>query len=380
MPGELPARPAELRGLLEERFGKPENDSMTPLERVERAIRRERPDRVPFDFWAVPETIRNLKNSLQVDDEEQLLRLLGVDCRILYPRYTGPEPETLPDGSFFTHWGSHRRIVRNDFSSYEEYASYPLAGARTRADVESWSKWPRPEYYTWDDLPDQIKAINERVPYHIRANVGGIFESSWALLGLDRFLTDLVENPEVPEAIMDCYTDLMIAIVHRLAAASDGRIDMVYTYDDVAMQNGLLMSPRMWRKYILPRHQRLNAVIKSYGLKILYHSCGAIYPLIPALIDEAGIDILNPLQPRARWMDMAAIKQEFGGKIAFHGGIDLQHTLPFGSPRDVQVEVVDRCRTLGRGGGYICASAHYIQADVPVENILAMYLAPRTVD
>jgi uroporphyrinogen decarboxylase len=207
--------------------------------------------------------------------------------------------------------------------------------------------------------------------------VGGIFESAWALYGLDRFLTDLIEAPEVPEAIMDCYTDIMIASVRHMARACPGLVDWVYTYDDVAIQDQLLMSPRMWRKHILPRHQRLNAVIKEEGYKILYHSCGAIYPLIGALIDEMGIDALNPLQPRSRWMDMAQIKREFGSRIAFHGAIDLQHTLPFGTQSEVADEVISRCRVLGAGGGYICTSAHYIQADVPVENIMAMYLADR---
>jgi uroporphyrinogen decarboxylase len=121
----------------------------------------------------------------------------------------------------------------------------------------------------------------------------------------------------------------------------------------------------------------LNATIKKHGLKILYHSCGAIYPLISDLIQEMGIDVLNPLQPRAAGMDMARIKAEFGGQIAFHGGIDLQETMPFGSPDDVRHEVSERIRILGKGGGYICTTAHYIQADTPIENIIALYTAVR---
>jgi uroporphyrinogen decarboxylase len=140
------------------------------------------------------------------------------------------------------------------------------------------------------------------------------------------------------------------------------------------------MSPKMWRKYILPRHQRLNRVIKDHSVRIMYHSCGAIYPLINELIDEMHIDILNPLQPRAKGMDMARIKNEFGDRIAFHGGVDLQQTLPYGTQQEVVDEVTGLCHVLGKGGGYICTSAHYIQADVPVENILALYLAPRNAE
>jgi uroporphyrinogen decarboxylase len=133
----------------------------------------------------------------------------------------------------------------------------------------------------------------------------------------------------------------------------------------------------MWRKYILPRHQRLNQVIKSYNLKILYHSCGAIYPLIKPLVEELRIDVLNPLQPRAAMMDMEKIKTEFGQKIAFHGGIDLQHTMAHGTPEDVHSEVASRIAVLGKNGGYICTTAHYIQADTPLENVIALYTAPR---
>jgi uroporphyrinogen decarboxylase len=157
---------------------------------------------------------------------------------------------------------------------------------------------------------------------------------------------------------------------------------MVYTYDDVGIQGGLLMSPRMWRKYVLPRHQRLNAAIRScrYPVKIMYHSCGAVYPLIGAFVDEMGIDVLNPLQPRAAGMDMRRIKAEFGDRLSFHGAIDLQKTLPHGTPEEVQSEVRDRCQVLARGGGYICTSAHYIQADTPLANIFALYTAPRELE
>ncbi len=375
-----PQTPAEWRARLESLWGHPEREPLSPYQRVETALALRSPDRTPFDFWAVPEVIEKLIHFLGAADEEEMLRLLGVDCRVVRPEYIGPPTETLPDGSFYIPWGSHRRLVSNEFSTYEEYASFPLAECKTAAEVRAWPRWPKPEYWAWDGMPGQIAILNQDSKYHIRYEVGGIFESAWALYGLDRFLIDFVENPEVPCAILDCYTDLMIGNVHRLMQSASGLIDMVYTYDDVAIQNGLLMSPAMWRKFILPRHQRLNAVIKSYNLKIMYHSCGAVYKLIPAFIQDMGIDVLNPLQPRAALMDMQKIKDEFGGQVAFHGGLDLQETMPHGSPQDVRDEVLERCRILGKGGGYICTTAHYIQGDVPIENILTLYTTPRVVE
>lgn len=111
----------------------------------------------------------------------------------------------------------------------------------------------------------------------------------------------------------------------------------------------------------------------------MYHSCGAIYPLIPDLISEMEIDILNPLQPRAKGMDMEKIKENFGSRLAFHGGIDLQQTMPRGNTLEVQQEAESRCRVLGHNGGYICAPAHHLQSDTPLENIIALYTAQREV-
>jgi uroporphyrinogen decarboxylase len=369
--------PSERRAYLEAHYGRSEAGSLTSRERVVAAVEKREPDRVPFDFWAVPEVCAALRGYLGVETDEQVLRLLGVDCRLVAPDYVGPAPRVQPDGTYFDAWGTHRRAVANDFSTYDEYVGFPLAKAQTAADVETWDGWPDPSHWDTRTLKDKIVALNCEVPYHVRYEVGGIFEWSWGLYGLDRFLIDLKRRPGVPCAIMDCFTDLYIANVTRVLEAADGLMDMVYTYDDVGIQSGLMMSPRMWREFILPRHLRLNAAIRRYPVKIMYHSCGAVYPLIGAFADEMGIDVLNPLQPRAAGMDLARIKREFGARLAFHGGVDIQHTLPYGSPEDVQAEVRERCQVLGQSGGYICTSAHYIQADTPLENILALYTTCR---
>jgi len=370
--------PGSLWAYLEAHYGRQDGDTVTPWKRVETALAHREPDRIPFDFWAVPEVWAELRAGLAAQDDEEILRLLGVDCRLVTPRYVGSKARTLLDGTFIDAWGTHRRRVRNLFGTYDEYASHPLAEAETVLDVQDWD-WPSPDDWDISGVYEQCRQLNADRRYHLRYEVGGIFEWSWGLRGFERFLLDLVEKPEIACAIMDHFTDLYIANTERVIEAARGLLDMVYTYDDVGTQSGLLISPRMWRKYILPRHQRLNATIRAaaYPVKIMYHSCGAIYPLIGALIDEMGIDVLNPLQPRAAGMDTTRIKAGFDRRLSFHGAIDIQHTLPHGAPDEVQAEVAERCRILGRGGGYICASAHYLQADTPLENIVAMYTAPR---
>ncbi len=387
--GELPSliagalqSPAQLRAYLKEHYGRPEQAAPSSWERVETALAHREPDRVPFDFWAVPEVWEKLRAALGAGNEaasdEELLRLLGIDCRMVTPRYVGSKARKLADGTCIDAWGTHRRQVTNEFSTYDEYASHPLAQAETVADVLDWD-WASPDDWDVSGVQEQCEQYNADVRHHLRYEVGGIFEWSWALRGFERFLLDLVEKPEVACAIMDRFTDLYIENTLRVIEAAGGLLDMVYTYDDIGMQNGLLISPRMWRRYILPRHQRLNAAIRGarYPVKIMYHSCGAVFPLIGPFVDEMGIDVLNPLQPRAAGMNLARIKAEFGDRLSFHGGIDLQHTLPHGTPDEVQAEVRERCELLGRGGGYICTSAHYIQADTPLENIVAMYTARR---
>ncbi len=378
--------PPDMRAYLEAHYGRLEDAALSPWKRVEVALAHREPDRVPFDFWAVPEVWEKLRLALALGDDvsaadEEVLRLLGIDCRMVTPRYVGSKARELPDGTYVDAWGTHRRQVSNELSTYGEYAGHPLAGAETVADVLNWD-WAHPDDWDVSGIREQCERLNAGRRHHLRYEVGGIFEWSWALRGFERFLLDLAEKPDVACAIMDRFTDIYIENTVRVIEAAGGLLDMVYTYDDVGIQTGLLMSPRMWRRYILPRHQRLNAAIRAakYPVKIMYHSCGAVYSLIGPFVDEMGIDVLNPLQPRAAGMDLARIKAEFGDRLSFHGAVDIQHTLPHGTPEEVQAEVWQRCGLLGRGGGYICTSAHYIQADTPLENIIAMYTTARELD
>ena len=145
--------------------------------------------------------------------------------------------------------------------------------------------------------------------------------------------------------------------------------------DDLASQNRLLIAPEIYRKLIKPRHARLFSFIKKQAavpVKIFYHSCGAVSPLLPDLI-ESGIDILNPVQVSARDMNTRELKRQFGRDLTFYGGgIDTQRVLPRGTPGEVRDEVRRRIDDLAPGGGFIFAAVHNIQADVPPENILAM--------
>ena len=246
------ASPAGLRSYLESFYGYPEASAPSPWQRVETALAHRQPDRVPFDFWAVPEVWQRLRLALDAIDEE-VLRLLGIDCRMVTARYVGSRARTLPDGTVIDAWGTHRRRVSNEFSTYEEYASFPLAEAETVADVLGWD-WAQTEDWDVSGVRQQCETLNAGRRHHLRYEVGGIFEWAWALRGFERFLLDLVDRPELAGAIMDRFTDVYIQNTLRVIEAAGGLLDMVYTYDDVGMQNGLLLSPRMYRRLIKPFH------------------------------------------------------------------------------------------------------------------------------
>ena len=149
---------------------------------------------------------------------------------------------------------------------------------------------------------------------------------------------------------------------------------MVYTSDDLASQQTLLISPDMFRRLLKDRWTAFNRALKErFGdhLQIHFHSCGAIADLVPDLMDT-GIDILNPMQPLASGMDFEKLKNAYGQKLSFSGGFDIQHILPYGSPEEVWSEARRLVSILGRDGGYIAGAADAVQADTPTENVLAM--------
>ena len=161
-------------------------------------------------------------------------------------------------------------------------------------------------------------------------------------------------------------------IIRTFLDAVGAYLDVFAFKDDLAMQSGPVISPRMYRQFIKPYQKKLIETIKSKTrAKIWYHSCGAVYYAVRDLI-EIGVDILNPIQVAAKDMDTARLKREFGNALCFWGAIDTQQVLPFGSPQDVKAEVKTRLRDLAPGGGYVLASVHNIEADVPGQNILTM--------
>ncbi len=188
--------------------------------------------------------------------------------------------------------------------------------------------------------------------------------------GMVAFLEDLMIRPDMAQCIIERITAYYSEYNERVFKAADGHIDIFFMGDDVGTQHGPWVSVDVYRKFFKENFRRHNDLAHRYGMKTMYHTCGNVTPLIPEFID-CGLDILQSLQPAA--MDLSKLKREYGKDLAFQGGIDIQNTLPKGSPLDVEEEVRTRARTLGNEGGYIFGTAHNILPDVPIENIAVLF-------
>ena len=346
-------------------------ETLSSRERVACALRHQSPDRTPLFIKAEKEVWPALCDYLGLEDNEAVMQRLGVDIRTISPHYSGPALEWFEDGSFIDYMGHHRKIAEHPYGTYFEYAGFPLAEAQTVDDVYA-HPWPQVDWWDVSHIADEIAALDRHGEYCLLYEAGAVFEPGWGLRGLERFLIDMARQPEIAQAIMTRWADFWIDLGRKVLEAADGRVDIAWTWDDVGTQGGPMISPRMWEKLVKPHHVRLNQALKQYGAKIMYHSCGSIRPFIDGFVDM-GVEILNPLQPRAEGMDLKWIKATYGNRLSFHGGMDIQHTLPHGTVEDVAAEVCERIEVLGAGGGYILAPAHAFQADTPPENIVAMY-------
>jgi uroporphyrinogen decarboxylase len=271
-------------------------------------------------------------------------------------------------GNYTDEWGVAWRSVEYETSfgtgRYTEIAGHPLAYDSA---VESYQA-PDPS------RPGLYAAAQETLQRYgkeywiVGVTVCTIFETAWALRGLDRLLMDFVLHPELAERILDIPYRYHLEAAKRLAEMG---VDMIWTGDDMGGQSSMVISPEMWRRYFKPRMAAFFAELKGInpGLKIAYHSDGYIEPIISDLI-EIGLDILNPIQPAC--LDPAALKKRYGRNLCFWGTIDEQRTLPFGTPEEVRTEVATRLATVGRDGGLIIGPTHHVQLDTPMENFWAM--------
>ncbi len=228
---------------------------------------------------------------------------------------------------------------------YTEITGHPLADKGALSQYRAPDP-NRPELYV--EAERVIRTLKDEY-WIVGVTVTTIFECAWALRGYERLLSDFVSDPDLADEILEIPFRYHLAAAKRLTEMG---VDMIWIGDDVGQQQGMLFSPRHWRKFLKPRMAEFISTIKGINpaLKVAYHSDGNVTPIIPELI-EVGVDVLNPIQPAC--MDPAELKRQYGDRLCFWGTIDEQYTLPFGTPEQVRDEVCQRLATVGRGGGLI---------------------------
>jgi uroporphyrinogen decarboxylase len=342
-------------------------ETMTPKERWLAVLQRKQPDRLPMDYWATKETTRKLLKHLGCATAWQMYKRLHIDRVFsVTPKYVGPRLKRNHDI-----YG--RRYKKISYSggagAYRECVYHPLEKYHTVEEIERNYTWPTADWFDYSEIPQQAKY---KARYPIQGGGSEPFLIYKDLRGMEQAYMDMALNPELVHYCLDKLFDFCYQNTLRIYEQLPGQVMLSYIAEDFGGQETLLFSASMIREYFIPRMKRMIDLAHSAGVYAFFHSDGAIRSILPDMIG-AGIDVLNPIQWRCNGMERAALKHDFGDQVIFHGGMDNQHTLPFGSVADVRQEVIDNIEKLGKSGGYILAPCHNIQVITPPENIVTMY-------
>ncbi len=376
---------------------------MTPRERVYAAANFTEPDRVPMPFGGTPiatieecpptpeglgcthlyeylglkdaeaPAIGDVFNSVTNLDERVMLRfhtdMRSVDANI-------PRAVIQPDGTKTWDFMCGMRIKK--VGLHDEPFEWPMKYMTTKKDIDEYP-WPPLDINIMEGVVERARYLHEETDYFV---VGDTF-TNWfpfdsyglAFTGTEKWLTDMKLNPKFYHQLSEKLLERALAYADQFYGGVGQYLDGTWVLDDLGMQTGPLMSLADYREFYKPYQAAIIKKIREYirpEAKIILHSCGSVYYVIPDLI-EIGVDILNPVQPLAKNMEPWRLKKEFGGKIAFLGGLDIQQLMPLGTVEQVREGVKKLIQTYAPGGGFIPATAHIIEPDIPVENIVAAH-------
>ena len=340
-------------------------ETMSSRERWLAVLERKTPDRVPMDYWATSEATRKLMAHLGVSTEAEMEARLHMDRPLRpQPEYVGP---LLPGHTSI--YGVRTRAVTHAGGVYKETVSHPLAAYASIEEIEANYIWPTADWNDFSSLPRQVAGREHRA---VRAGGSEPFLTYKELRGDEQAFRDLIENPDIAYYCLDKLFDFAYETTRRIYEAIPGQVTITVIAEDLGAQEGLMFSVAHIREFLLPGMKRMIHLVHEAGAYVFHHDDGSCREILPDMI-EAGIDVLNPIQWRCKDMDREGLKRDFGGEVVFHGGVDNQYTLPFGTVEEVRREVRDNLRILGAGGGYILAPCHNIQVVGPAENVVALY-------
>ncbi len=338
-------------------------ERMTSKERVLRTYHFEKPDRVPIDFCACEEVYQRMQDHFGTD-QLGMLEKIHVDFRWARPAWIGPalvSEEGIPTDYF--------GIPRAGVGDFGYPLQRPLAHLESEKDLEA-HPWPTAEMWDYEVFAEECERFEQYAVYG-----GGwawFFEAAAELVGMEKFFVMLYDDPALAYKLITRVADFFYDISKRMYEKAGDKVDIFFMGDDYGTQSGPLISLKMWRKFIKPHLARLYDLAKEYDLLIMQHSCGSVVEFLPDMM-ELGLNIIEPVQVRAYGMDPKELVNKFGGKLCFHGSMDTQQTLPFGTPEDVRQEVLDRIATFREVGGFTISPTQHLLPEIPLENILTMY-------
>jgi len=348
---------------------------MNRRQRFLATLNHEATDRPPMDFIAEPRIVKQMARHLGAASDEDVLVRLDVDFWHIYQNDYRPAPMKDTAGRFTDIWGVRRRPVVNEYGSYDEVDHRPFARLESMADVMAYP-WPSPDIFDFSALKrDCQRRHNDYVVVFGDPGIMDVINGVSYARGMEQVLMDVAAEDPVGLALMERYYEFFFEVAHRALAAADGLIDVLWIGDDYGTQAGPLMRLETWRRLFKPKLQGMIDLGHRYGAKVMLHSCGSNRGLIPEWIDM-GLDIYQAVQVEAARMDPAELFREFGKHITFHGMIGLQSVLSHGTADDVR-DAVRRIVALSGGSGYVVAPTHFLDFDVRLANICALYETSR---
>lgn len=338
------------------------------------------PDRFPIDYLAHSVTDQKLKKYFCLATEQQLLEKLGCDfyylsCRDIsqnescVPFYKGPAIDITQNERICPFGIKFRRSAYNSKFDVDEAISGPFENV-TDSKIILGHHWPKPSWFDFSGLINECEINKNKIV--IGGLWSGILGDSYRMLGFQNFLLNIALNPALIRTLVNKMTDVYLELNDNLFSLLKGKMDVWFFGNDFGSQESLLISHDSFRDLFFENIKRLTIHAHSYNLKVMMHSCGSIYKIIPDLI-EAGIDIIDPVQVSANGMNIKELKKNFGKQIVFHGGIDTQEVLPNADTNKVREHCRETLNVLGQNGGYIFAPSQLLGQDIPVENIAVMY-------
>jgi uroporphyrinogen decarboxylase len=341
---------------------------MTPRQRWLALFNRQRPDRIPTDYWATGEVNTRLMRDLKCASMDEVYVRLHIDR----PRVLGAglTRHNHPDEPQADIWGVRSRTIAYGTGEYSEFASHPLAHVETVEQVHAF-RWPDPDdVHDFNTYAKEIKsAPDDRL---IRVAAYEPFLLYAAMRGMEQAMMDLLAEPDIADAILAHIFDYYYRFNTRMWEIGQGRIDLTYVAEDLGSQSSLLFGLEQIRRFLLPNQKKMADQARRYGIHIFYHTDGSARLAIPELLSVTGIEVLNPIQWRCPGMEREGLVRDFGSRLIFHGAMDNQQTMPFGTVEDVRQEVLDNIRIFSPAR-WVCAPCHNLQAVSPTANIITLY-------